>query len=200
MKQGLKIFLSCRGRFICYFCKCGGPQRRSVCCNFHCLSSPVLRVRERDVEDAEARLAAFTARLQESLTSGSMKLKLKQSQVALKSFMELNTFILNLRKVCSAFEGSPAGSTHICFLQFQYVTSEATRKILKKHAKRTALPLANYPMLVTPLNLVVPLISRRTGGHRSHQDGCGHSHLTWTEKARVSASPEAPHFPALTHI
>ena len=106
---------------------------------------------ERDVEDAEARLAAFSARLQESLTSGSMKLKLKQSQVALKSFMELNTFILNLRKVCSAFEGSPAGSTHICFLQFQYVTSEATRKILKKHAKRTALPLA--PDLASPFTV-----------------------------------------------
>ena len=32
--------------------------------------------------------------------------------------------------------------------QFQFVTSEATRKILKKHAKRTALPLA--PDLVSP--------------------------------------------------
>ena len=51
MKQGLKILLSCRGRFICYFCMCMGPQRRSVCCNFHYLSSLVLRVRERYVED-----------------------------------------------------------------------------------------------------------------------------------------------------
>ncbi|RPD52717.1 hypothetical protein L226DRAFT_550861 [Lentinus tigrinus ALCF2SS1-7] len=87
---------------------------------------------ERDVEDAEARLAAFTARLQEGLANGSMKLKLKQSHTALQSFMELNTFILDLRK-------------------FQHVTSEATRKILKKHAKRTALPLA--PDLASPFTV-----------------------------------------------
>ncbi|TFK86301.1 hypothetical protein K466DRAFT_600460 [Polyporus arcularius HHB13444] len=87
---------------------------------------------ERDVEDAEARLAAFTARLHESLANGSLKLRLKQSRTALNSFMELNTFILNLRK-------------------FQYVTSEATRKILKKHAKRTALPLA--PDLASPFTV-----------------------------------------------
>ncbi|KAI0700651.1 SPX domain-containing protein [Cerioporus squamosus] len=94
---------------------------------------------ERDVEDAEARLAAFTASLQESLANGSMKLKLKRSHAALNSFMELNTFILNLRK-------------------FQSVTSEATRKILKKHAKRTALPLA--PDLASPFT-VSPETSQR---------------------------------------
>ena len=55
MKQGLKIFLSCWSRFICYFCKCMGPQRRSVCCNFHYLSSLVLRVWERYVEDEKER-------------------------------------------------------------------------------------------------------------------------------------------------
>ena len=32
-----------------------GPQRRSVCCNFHYLSSLVLRVCERDVEDEKER-------------------------------------------------------------------------------------------------------------------------------------------------
>ena len=55
MKQNLEIFLSCWSRFICYFCKCMGPQRRSVCCNFHYLSSLVLRVWERDVEDEKER-------------------------------------------------------------------------------------------------------------------------------------------------
>lgn len=66
---------------------------------------------ERDVEDAEARLAAFTARLHESLANGSLKLRLKQSRTALNSFMELNTFILNLRKVCSGLvRGSPCHS------------------------------------------------------------------------------------------
>ncbi|KAI0746403.1 SPX domain-containing protein [Daedaleopsis nitida] len=87
---------------------------------------------ERDVEDAEARLAAFSANLQERLASGALKLKLKQSRVALKTFVELNTFVLDLRK-------------------FQHVTSEATRKILKKHAKRTALPLS--PDLASPFTV-----------------------------------------------
>ena len=51
MRQGLKIFLSCWSRLICYFCKCMAPQRRSVCCDFRCSSSLVLRVWERYVED-----------------------------------------------------------------------------------------------------------------------------------------------------
>ena len=55
MKQGLKILLSCWSRFICYFCKSMGPQKRSVCCNFHYLSSLVLRVWERYVEDEKER-------------------------------------------------------------------------------------------------------------------------------------------------
>ncbi|KAI0764625.1 SPX domain-containing protein [Fomes fomentarius] len=88
---------------------------------------------ERDVEDAEARLAAFSANLQQRLANGALKLKLKQSRNALKTFMDLNTFILDLRK-------------------FQNVTSEATRKILKKHAKRTALPLS--PNLASPFTVL----------------------------------------------
>ena len=54
---------------------------------------------ERDVQDAQARLAAFSANLQDRIASGALKLKLKQSRVALQTFMELNTFILDLRKV-----------------------------------------------------------------------------------------------------
>ena len=55
---------------------------------------------ERDTEDAAARLAAFSSHLHERLSDGSLKLKLKQSKVALRTFIELNTFILDLRKVC----------------------------------------------------------------------------------------------------
>lgn len=58
---------------------------------------------ERDVQDAEARLTAFSERLHERLSSGAFKLKLKQSRVALKTFLELNTLILDLRKVLSCF-------------------------------------------------------------------------------------------------
>ncbi|KAI0644143.1 SPX domain-containing protein [Trametes meyenii] len=84
---------------------------------------------ERDVEDAEKRLQAFTHELTDRVSKGALKLRMKQSQLALKTFLELNKFILDLRK-------------------FQHVTAEATRKILKKHAKRTALPLA--PDLASP--------------------------------------------------
>ncbi|KAH9916767.1 SPX domain-containing protein [Epithele typhae] len=84
---------------------------------------------ERTVEDAEARLNAFYGRLKARSESGELKFKLKQSRVALKTFVELNTFIMDLRKL-------------------QHGTSEATRKILKKHAKRTALPIA--PDLASP--------------------------------------------------
>ncbi|KAI0325552.1 hypothetical protein GY45DRAFT_1330094 [Cubamyces sp. BRFM 1775] len=84
---------------------------------------------ERDIEDAEMRLQTFNSELNERISKGALKLRMKQSRVALKTFMELNTFILDLRK-------------------FQHVTAEATRKILKKHAKRTALPLA--PDLTSP--------------------------------------------------
>ncbi|OBZ77302.1 Transcriptional regulator of yeast-form-adherence 3 [Grifola frondosa] len=78
---------------------------------------------ERGLEDAEQRLTSFVKTLNDRVSSGQLKLRLKQSRQALQTFIQLNTFILDLRK-------------------FQHVTSEATRKILKKHAKRTALPLA----------------------------------------------------------
>lgn len=54
---------------------------------------------EREVEDAEARLRTFLADLNERISKGALKLRMKQSRVALKSFMELNMFILDLRKV-----------------------------------------------------------------------------------------------------
>ncbi|KAF7987022.1 hypothetical protein HWV62_127 [Athelia sp. TMB] len=74
---------------------------------------------ERSVEDSEARLQAFKERVAER--GLARKLKMKPSHAALKMFMDLNLFILNIKK-------------------FQHANAEATRKILKKHAKRTALP------------------------------------------------------------
>jgi len=52
---------------------------------------------ERAVEDSKARLQAFMERVaQRGLTK---KLKLKQSETALQTFLELNIFILNIKKV-----------------------------------------------------------------------------------------------------
>ncbi len=109
---------------------------------------------ERDVEDAEARLAAFSANLQQRLANGALKLKLKQSRNALKTFMDLNNFILDLRKVgvAIACNSRLAAKLRLTPSQFQNVTSEATRKILKKHAKRTALPLS--PDLASPFTVM----------------------------------------------
>ncbi|PIL27215.1 hypothetical protein GSI_10359 [Ganoderma sinense ZZ0214-1] len=105
---------------------------------------------ERDLEDATVRFATFSSALQERSSAGHLKLSLKKSKVALGTFMELNTFILDLRK-------------------FQVVTTEATRKILKKHAKRTALPLA--PDLASPFTINTEardqalVLSRATSQH-----------------------------------
>ncbi|KAI0746206.1 hypothetical protein C8Q76DRAFT_765147 [Earliella scabrosa] len=45
---------------------------------------------------------------------------------------------------------------------FPHVTSEATRKILKKHAKRTPLPLS--PDLASPITITIPTRQRRARG------------------------------------
>ncbi|KAM5543773.1 hypothetical protein V8D89_002390 [Ganoderma adspersum] len=106
---------------------------------------------ERDLEDATVRLVAFSSALRERMSTGRLKLSLKTSKIALGTFMELNTFILDLRKV-SLQRVVLANSLqpYVC-AQFQVVTAEATRKILKKHAKRTALPLA--PDLASPFTI-----------------------------------------------
>ncbi|TFK37062.1 SPX domain-containing protein [Crucibulum laeve] len=75
---------------------------------------------ERTIEESEKRLQQFAERV---TTRGlQRKWKLKQSRDALETFLQLNMFILNIKK-------------------FSHANSEATRKILKKHTKRTALPL-----------------------------------------------------------
>ncbi|KAH0579150.1 hypothetical protein H2248_003303 [Termitomyces sp. 'cryptogamus'] len=77
---------------------------------------------ERSVEESEKRLKQFAERVTVRGLGDERKLKSKSSREALETFLELNVFILNIKK-------------------FQYASAEATRKILKKHTKRTSLPL-----------------------------------------------------------
>ncbi|KAJ7025555.1 SPX domain-containing protein [Mycena alexandri] len=76
---------------------------------------------DHSVEESEKRLKQFAERVTDRGLGGGRKLKLAQSRKALESFLQLNLFILNVKK-------------------FELANAEATRKILKKHAKRTALP------------------------------------------------------------
>ncbi|KAF8634688.1 hypothetical protein AX17_004125 [Amanita inopinata Kibby_2008] len=84
---------------------------------------------ERPVEDSEKRLKLFIERVTQRGLGTSRSMNLKQSHESLATFLELNLFILNIKK-------------------FQQANSEATRKILKKHAKRTALKI---PVSIDPL-------------------------------------------------
>ncbi|KAG6914825.1 hypothetical protein DXG01_015126 [Tephrocybe rancida] len=76
---------------------------------------------ERSVEESEKRLKLFAERVTSRGLGDERKLKSKSSREALETFLELNMFILNIKK-------------------FQFANAEATRKILKKHTKRTSLP------------------------------------------------------------
>ncbi|KAJ3848009.1 hypothetical protein EV368DRAFT_50122 [Lentinula lateritia] len=74
------------------------------------------------IEESERRLKLFAERVTSRGLGDKRKLKLKQSHEALESFLQMNMFILNVKKL-------------------EQANAEATRKILKKHAKRTALPI-----------------------------------------------------------
>ncbi|KAK7044688.1 SPX domain-containing protein [Favolaschia claudopus] len=89
---------------------------------------------ERSVEDAETRLKMFAERVTTRGLGDGRKLRLAQSRKALESFLQLNLFILNVKK-------------------FELANAEATRKILKKHTKRTALPSTDASN-TTPLDLI----------------------------------------------
>ncbi|KAJ7083647.1 SPX domain-containing protein [Mycena belliarum] len=78
----------------------------------------------RTIEESETRLKQFAERVTTRGLGDGRKLKLPQSRQALESFLALNVFILNVKK-------------------FELANAEATRKILKKHAKRTALPVTD---------------------------------------------------------
>ncbi|KAJ6617580.1 SPX domain-containing protein [Mycena sp. CBHHK59/15] len=87
---------------------------------------------ERTIEESETRLKQFAERVTTRGLGDGRKLKLPQSRKALESFLELNLFILNVKK-------------------FELANAEATRKILKKHTKRTALPVADAgPLALLP--------------------------------------------------
>ncbi|KAJ6535940.1 SPX domain-containing protein [Mycena vulgaris] len=92
---------------------------------------------ERTIEEAETRLKQFAERVTVRGLGDGRKLKLQQSRKALESFLELNLFILNVKK-------------------FELANAEATRKILKKHSKRTALPATDVsntgPLALLPVS------------------------------------------------
>ncbi|KAF8874442.1 SPX domain-containing protein [Infundibulicybe gibba] len=90
---------------------------------------------ERSVEESEERLKAFAERVAVRGLGDRRKLRMGKSRDALESFLGLNLYILNVKK-------------------FQYANAEATRKILKKHTKRTALRLPhNVPLAPVPPSL-----------------------------------------------
>ncbi|KAI0056140.1 hypothetical protein BV25DRAFT_1995787 [Artomyces pyxidatus] len=94
---------------------------------------------ERTVKDAESRLKTFTDGVKSRLRR---RLRQKESREALDTFLRLNILLLDLKK-------------------FEYANAEAMRKILKKHAKRTALPpplldVAASPQI--PATLPAPLV------------------------------------------
>ncbi|KAF8548315.1 hypothetical protein OG21DRAFT_1516457 [Imleria badia] len=76
---------------------------------------------EKSIEEVEKLFKLFNGLVQEKKAS----LVLPGSKEAFDVFLNLNLFILDAKK-------------------FQLANSEATRKILKKHAKRTTLPVPSY--------------------------------------------------------
>ncbi|KAJ1305396.1 hypothetical protein OPQ81_000411 [Rhizoctonia solani] len=90
----------------------------------------------RDVAEAEKRLGMFASEVVKRGLGDRRTLKSTKSRDALQTFLNLNVHILDLKK-------------------FELANSEAARKILKKHEKRTALPSAT--------SLSVLPISRGTG-------------------------------------
>ncbi|KAK0453869.1 hypothetical protein EV421DRAFT_1897855 [Armillaria borealis] len=97
---------------------------------------------ERSVEESEKRLKLFAERVTQRGLGDERQLKLKNSREALESFLKLNMFILHVKK-------------------FQSANSEATRKILKKHAKRTALQLpdtTDHDLIIQSKSLSLPRI------------------------------------------
>lgn len=111
---------------------------------------------ERDILETEKRLATFAERVTGRGLSDSRQLKLRESRNALEKFLELNVLILNLKKVALILLYiSYLIRILIVFLmyQFQFANAEAARKILKKHAKRTALPFPIPALEVSPANV-----------------------------------------------
>ena len=65
---------------------------------------------ERSVEEAEKRLMLFAEQVTKSGLGDGKKLRLQQSKQAMETFLELNLFILNIKKVRSVvlcFQADP---------------------------------------------------------------------------------------------
>ncbi|CAK5274306.1 unnamed protein product [Mycena citricolor] len=113
---------------------------------FECLSE---RSRgERTVEDVETRLKDFAERVTVLGLDDRRRLKLPASQSALKTFFELNVFILNVKK-------------------FELANSEATRKISRniRNAQRCLSPTIITPIrsqYYPPMMLLFPVFSFKT--------------------------------------
>lgn len=89
---------------------------------------------DRSIEETEERLKKFTDKLVQSGFTNGKNLALKESRTALQLFLQLNAELLDIKKL-------------------QYANTEAIRKILKKHTKRTALPFPLAPLDATNTNL-----------------------------------------------
>ncbi|KAF7760277.1 hypothetical protein Agabi119p4_10953 [Agaricus bisporus var. burnettii] len=94
---------------------------------------------ERSLEESERRLQMFATQVTQRGLVAEGKFKLPQSRTALEAFLQLNLGILNIKK-------------------FQLANSEAIRKILKKHTKRTALslPLDGFSSNTPPQLALIP--------------------------------------------
>ncbi|KAH7102549.1 SPX domain-containing protein [Auriculariales sp. MPI-PUGE-AT-0066] len=79
---------------------------------------------ERGLAEAEDRLGKFAREVTKRGLGDARTLKRSESQASVDKFLQLNLELLNLKK-------------------FEQANSEAVRKILKKHAKRTSLPTPN---------------------------------------------------------
>ncbi|KAG8899992.1 hypothetical protein FRB99_006330 [Tulasnella sp. 403] len=88
---------------------------------------------ELDVQESERRLTRFMDEVTAQHLDDRRAFKITSSREALKRFFSLNLLILDLKK-------------------FQLANAEATRKILKKHEKRTSLPSS---VVVPSLSLTV---------------------------------------------
>ncbi|KZV94469.1 hypothetical protein EXIGLDRAFT_736969 [Exidia glandulosa HHB12029] len=89
---------------------------------------------ERPLAEAEDRLGDFARQVTKRGLGDGRTLKRAESRAAVEKFLELNLFVLNLKK-------------------FERANADAARKILKKHAKRTALPtptLSDSALIMLP--------------------------------------------------
>jgi hypothetical protein len=91
----------------------------------------------RSIEDSEKRLQWFREKLTQRGISRYIgrkrTLKMKQSQTAFRAFLELNTFILNLKKVRTPCVSSRRELTMIVSIRKRRSRTEVTAKVCQVH-------------------------------------------------------------------